>query len=171
MNTKRIIEQLQSASTEPELLFNAELNASIKLSSGVPELRFLKHIALKHGTELSGLCNQKKETLKGQIDDCSCDVDNVDYFNNVKIYPRLRSLLINDYFRYFIVNLDRKCPFWEDDSKCSLRDCSVQACTEDQVPPGLKGNYKRKPDHKYSKSANNQENCEDDLGALNNTIR
>ncbi|KAG1682053.1 ERO1-like protein beta [Nymphon striatum] len=69
------------------------------------------------------------------------------------------------------VNLDRKCPFWEDDSKCSLRDCSVQACTEDQVPPGLKGNYKRKPDHKYSKSANNQENCEDDLGALNNTIR
>ena len=35
-----------------------------------------------------------------QIDDCACDVDTVDYFNNMKIFPRLMSLLQKPYFRY-----------------------------------------------------------------------
>ena len=34
-----------------------------------------------------------------QIDDCACDVDTVDYFNNMKIFPRLMSLLQKPYFR------------------------------------------------------------------------
>ena len=37
--------------------------------------------------------------LAGQIDDCTCDVDTVDYFNNMKIYPRLQSLLQKPFFR------------------------------------------------------------------------
>lgn len=41
--------------------------------------------------------------LEGQIDDCSCNIDTVDYFNNVKIYPRLKSLLNKDYFRFYKV--------------------------------------------------------------------
>ncbi|XP_045476396.1 ero1-like protein [Harmonia axyridis] len=82
--------------------------------------------------------------LKGSIEDCQCEVDTVDSFNNVKIYPRLRSLLVKDYFRYFRVNLRKKCPFWHDDSKCSMRYCSVQSCQEDEVPIGLKGEFKKK---------------------------
>lgn len=31
--------------------------------------------------------------LEGKIDDCLCNVDTVDYFNNMKIYPRLNSIL------------------------------------------------------------------------------
>jgi len=41
--------------------------------------------------------------LKGRIDDCSCNVDTVDHFNNMKIYPRLSSLLNKDYFRFYRV--------------------------------------------------------------------
>ncbi len=37
--------------------------------------------------------------LNGQIDDCMCNVDTVDYFNNMKIFPRLQSLLHKPYFR------------------------------------------------------------------------
>lgn len=81
--------------------------------------------------------------LKGNIEDCQCEVDTVDDFNNVKVFPRLRSLLVKDYFRYFKVNLKTKCPFWHDDSKCSMRYCSVQSCQEDQVPIGLKGTAKK----------------------------
>ncbi|KAL3274661.1 hypothetical protein HHI36_016041 [Cryptolaemus montrouzieri] len=81
--------------------------------------------------------------LKGNIEDCECEVDTLDDFNNVKIYPRLRSLLVKDYFRYFKVNLKKKCPFWEDDSKCSMRYCSVQSCQKDDVPIGIKGEVKK----------------------------
>lgn len=41
--------------------------------------------------------------LKGRIDDCSCNVDTVDHFNNMKIYPILSSLLNKDYFRFYRV--------------------------------------------------------------------
>ena len=68
--------------------------------------------------------------LNGNIDDCSCTVDTVDYFNNVKIYPRLQSLLVRDYFRFYKVNLKRDCPFWADDSKCAIRFCHVKPCQD-----------------------------------------
>lgn len=77
--------------------------------------------------------------LKGSINDCSCTVDTVDYFNNNKIYPRLRSLLVKDYFRFYKINLYKQCPYWDDDSKCSMRFCSVSTCDDKDVPVGLKG--------------------------------
>ena len=77
--------------------------------------------------------------LEGKVDDCMCDVDTVDYFNNMKIFPRLQSLLQKDYFRYFKYNAHRPCPFWSGDSgKCKSRSCGVQSCTPDEIPPGLK---------------------------------
>ena len=42
--------------------------------------------------------------LKGEVDDCSCKVESVDSFNNLKIYPRLNSLLEKDYFKYWKVS-------------------------------------------------------------------
>lgn len=77
--------------------------------------------------------------LQGTIDDCSCNIDTVDYYNNVKIYPRLQSLLVKDFFRYYKVHLNKECPFWVDDSKCAMRFCHVEHCEEKDIPPGLKG--------------------------------
>lgn len=95
--------------------------------------------------------------LSGRIDECTCNIDTVDHFNNIKIYPRLRSLLRKDYFRYFKVNLRRECPFWHDDGKCAIRYCHVQPCGE--VPIGIKGVLPGKCD---------QENA--DLDYLNKTL-
>ncbi|XP_015916124.1 ero1-like protein [Parasteatoda tepidariorum] len=115
--------------------------------------------------------------LEGRIDDCSCNIDTVDYFNNVKIYPLLQSILVTDFFRYIKVNLNRGCPFWPDDSKCSIQDCSVKTCSEEQLPPGLKGQYYAKDIETkvLLKSADEQEQkpCDenhDGLGAVNVTI-
>lgn len=66
-------------------------------------------------------------------------MDTVDHFNNVKIYPRIQSLLRNNYFRFYKTNLHQPCPFWADDSKCAMRFCSVQSCEEKDVPEGIKG--------------------------------
>ncbi|TRY83864.1 hypothetical protein DNTS_030094 [Danionella cerebrum] len=61
--------------------------------------------------------------LTGVLDDCFCDIESIDVFNNFKIYPRIRKLMERDFFRYYKVNLKRPCPFWPDDSHCSIRDC------------------------------------------------
>ncbi|KAK4871679.1 hypothetical protein RN001_015803 [Aquatica leii] len=116
------------------------------------------------------------ELQERTIDDCTCNVDTVDHFNNVKVYPRLRSLLTKNYFRFYKVNLKHMCPFWADDSKCAMKYCHVEACHESDIPPGLKGVLRTKTcasdasSTKYTSS----ESCDDDhnpeLGFLNTTI-
>ncbi|XP_068237084.1 ero1-like protein [Palaemon carinicauda] len=69
------------------------------------------------------------------------------------------------------VNLKKDCPFWEDDSKCAIRYCSVQPCTN--VPDGIKGSVvyleKSKVEkEKYFKG--NDCGGENDLGYLNTTL-
>lgn len=115
--------------------------------------------------------------LQGKVDDCSCTIDTIDSFNNFHVYPILNSLLQKDYFRFFKVNLKRPCPFWPDDSGCVLRDCSVTTCSEDNIPPGLKGYHEKyRPNgsfSKYSKVARQQDSCDENhngLGAINSTI-
>ncbi|KAI5699368.1 hypothetical protein M8J75_001863 [Diaphorina citri] len=113
--------------------------------------------------------------LKGQINDCSCDVDTVDHYNNVKIQPRLQSIVLKDYFKFFQVNLRQSCPFWHDDFKCSMRYCSVEHCTEADIPDGLR--HKKKYEStlmkldKHQGDATSSDCDEDDLGFLNTTIR
>lgn len=86
--------------------------------------------------------------MKGNIDDCSCNVDTVDHYNNHKIYPRLKSLLVKDYFRFYKTNLRSECPFWADDSKCAMKFCSVEACHDEDIPAGLKGSPHEMPTYK-----------------------
>ena len=78
--------------------------------------------------------------LQGQIDDCECNVDTVDFFNNMKIFPRLQSLIHKPYFKYFQYNAHKPCPFFDmSTGKCAEKSCSVENCTPDDIPPGLKG--------------------------------
>ncbi|XP_078001000.1 ERO1-like protein alpha [Glandiceps talaboti] len=111
--------------------------------------------------------------LHGEVDDCTCKVDTVDYFNNVKLLPTLASLLERNYFRFHKVNLHRECPFWPDDSRCAMRDCSIHHCTPDDLPQGLKA------ENKYSESAqqtDGDESCaeiseeEKELSALDTSL-
>ncbi|XP_044773718.1 ERO1-like protein alpha isoform X12 [Neomonachus schauinslandi] len=66
--------------------------------------------------------------VSGYLDDCTCDVETIDRFNNYRLFPRLQKLLESDYFRYYKVNLKRPCPFWNDISQCGRRDCAVRPC-------------------------------------------
>uniref|UniRef100_A0A3B5AYS7 Endoplasmic reticulum oxidoreductase 1 beta n=1 Tax=Stegastes partitus TaxID=144197 RepID=A0A3B5AYS7_9TELE len=68
--------------------------------------------------------------LTGVLDDCFCDVESIDVFNNFKIYPSIKKLTERDYFRYYKVNLKRPCPFWPDDGHCAIKDCHVEPCPE-----------------------------------------
>ena len=41
--------------------------------------------------------------LEGEIEDCKCNYESVDSFNNAKIFPILDDLLTKDYFRFYKV--------------------------------------------------------------------
>ncbi|XP_059613508.1 ero1-like protein [Phlebotomus argentipes] len=105
--------------------------------------------------------------LQGTIDDCTCNVDTVDHFNNMKVYPRLNSLLSSDYFRFYKANLKQNCPFWADDSRCAMKFCSVQSCDERDVPEGIKGFSNESPAFKYTEDAQESPvvDCGSDLNA------
>ncbi|XP_040611539.1 ERO1-like protein beta isoform X3 [Mesocricetus auratus] len=109
--------------------------------------------------------------VTGVLDDCLCDVDSIDNFNNYKIFPKLKKLQERDYFRYYKVNLKRPCPFWAEDGHCSIKDCHVEPCPESKIPVGIKAGHS----NKYLQAANNTKELEDceqanKLGAINSTL-
>uniref|UniRef100_A0A8C6UUN2 ERO1-like protein alpha n=1 Tax=Neogobius melanostomus TaxID=47308 RepID=A0A8C6UUN2_9GOBI len=67
--------------------------------------------------------------VSGELDDCHCDVESIDRFNNELLFPKLQALLQTDYFRFYKVNLNKPCPFWTSGSHCGLRDCTVKPCS------------------------------------------
>lgn len=108
--------------------------------------------------------------VAGYLDDCTCDVETIDQFNNRKLFPKLQKLLETDYFRYYKANLKKPCPFWNDISHCGIRDCAVQPCPTDSVPPGIKT-----PGFKYTEAANvanGELECEKEqrLGAVDESL-
>ena len=80
------------------------------------------------------LCNIRK--MVGRIDDCCCDFEVVDFATEAFFAPLLENLTQRVFFRHFKVNLDKKCPFWEDDGMCVLPDCVSSRCAPDEVPGG-----------------------------------
>ncbi|XP_029933664.1 ERO1-like protein alpha [Myripristis murdjan] len=103
--------------------------------------------------------------VTGNLDDCACDVETINAFNNDLLYPKLQTLLESDYFRLYKVNLNKPCPFWTDHSHCGVRDCAVKPCSPNEVPEGIR----LSSHHKYSAEANEQlDECEkaEHLGAV-----
>ncbi|KAG7466182.1 hypothetical protein MATL_G00162040 [Megalops atlanticus] len=106
--------------------------------------------------------------VTGHIDDCVCDVESIDAFNNMQLFPKLQQLLESDYFRFYKVNLNKPCPFWADDRHCGSKYCAVKPCKPDEVPDGIKSNS-----YKYSEEANNAlHECEkaEKLGAVDSSL-
>uniref|UniRef100_A0A8C7M325 ERO1-like protein alpha n=1 Tax=Oncorhynchus kisutch TaxID=8019 RepID=A0A8C7M325_ONCKI len=66
--------------------------------------------------------------VTGSLDDCACDVETIDAFNNERLFPKLQKLLESDYFRFYKVNLNKPCPFWTDSGLCGQNNCAVIPC-------------------------------------------
>ncbi|XP_075782324.1 ERO1-like protein alpha isoform X1 [Pelodiscus sinensis] len=106
--------------------------------------------------------------VTGYLDDCTCDVETIDTFNNNKLFPKLNKLLESDYFRHYKVNLKKPCPFWNDSSHCGIRYCTVKPC-----PPNGDSGGTESPSYKYSEEASDHVGeCEEAkrLGAVNESL-
>ncbi|XP_010768320.1 ERO1-like protein alpha, partial [Notothenia coriiceps] len=86
--------------------------------------------------------------LTGDLDDCTCDVETIDGFNNNQLFSKLQTLLESDYFRFYKVNLNKACPFWSSSSHCGLKDCAVKPCSPNEVPEGIRSHNKYSAEEK-----------------------
>ena len=72
------------------------------------------------------------------LDDCNCQISDLNTLNNQRLYPLLHEIVTKNYFQFFPVNLKKKCQFWSDDGQCSRRTCAIQSCPIDKLPEGLR---------------------------------
>lgn len=70
----------------------------------------------------------------GQIHDACTDYESVEQVNDAFMFTKLDALRKTKYFRYFLVDLYRDCPFWVDDGLCMNRACAVERMNETDVP-------------------------------------
>ncbi|KAH8852104.1 ERO1-like protein alpha [Schistosoma japonicum] len=111
--------------------------------------------------------------LNGLVDDINADIGKITDFNNLKVLPRIKNILQKDFFHFFEVNLQRGCPFFEDDKRCQSSDCRVRDCPAEEVPLGLREpSLESSPYHKYSPEANmySKEEIDCGLGKLDSSL-
>ncbi|KAL0969856.1 hypothetical protein UPYG_G00233280 [Umbra pygmaea] len=125
----------------------------------------MHHFKVSSSTSAANRCFCQ---VTGSLDDCACDVETIDAFNNEKLFPKLQTLLQSDYFRFYKVNLNKPCPFWKDNRLCGQKNCAVIPCTPNEVPDGIKTNGHH---NKYLEEANKEE-CErtEKLGAVDRSL-
>jgi len=75
-----------------------------------------------------------KPILKRSFVDFLATKASITRFNRLMLFPRLNSLVTNNYFRYVKVNLNRPCKLWCNDNKCNLRDCKVILSDPQECP-------------------------------------
>ena len=74
----------------------------------------------------------------GQIEDACADYESVEQLNDAYMFQKLDALRRTKYFRYFLVDLFKDCPFWVDDGLCMNRACAVEKMDETDVPEELR---------------------------------
>ena len=72
--------------------------------------------------------------LEGMIADCSCEYGSVNKAVSAFFLPLLKDLTSRTFFRYFRVDLENPCPFWQENGQCFMEGCSVCACDENEIP-------------------------------------
>ena len=70
----------------------------------------------------------------GQIQDACSDYESVEEWNSQYMFERLDNLRKTKYFRYFVVDLFRECPFWKEEGICMNRACTVERMNETNMP-------------------------------------
>lgn len=113
---------------------------------------FLTSVFYSLGTSFSNdnACNNNYEE---SVPDCNCKIESVDHAVKYFISPLLSNLATRKFFRYFYVDLEKPCPFYQEDASCMMEGCSVCTCNENEIPSTwLSPNYveeSNKPPDEY----------------------
>lgn len=71
---------------------------------------------------------------EAMIPDCNCKTQSVEQAVLQVLSPLLRNITESTYFSHFFVDLEKPCPFWQEEGMCMLEACSVCPCEEHEIP-------------------------------------
>lgn len=88
-------------------------------------------LKLVYFTRCQETCSDYDNAL---IPDCNCKSQTVERAVVDVIKPLLANITASKYFRYFFVDLEKPCPFWQEEGLCMMEGCSVCTCSDDEIP-------------------------------------
>ena len=91
--------------------------------------------------QLCGLCRQDMLKVNSVVSDCNCDFNSVNVAVKSFFSVILQRLTSTTYFRYFRVDLESPCPFWNEFGQCNMEGCSVCECDEREIPKTWMDDY------------------------------
>lgn len=103
------------------------------------------------------------------VDDCDCRISDLNELNNQRLYPLLKKIVQKNYFRFFPVNLKKKCQFWPNQGHCSLRTCAIKACPIETLPETLRETFNSNKVIRSSQSQSDEHSVEQCPPVDNNT--
>ena len=68
---------------------------------------------------------------------CLCNVNDLISYNEHEILPLVSKLVLTDFFRFYKVNINRGCAYWNEPYYCTTNQCGIAACTSTELPPAL----------------------------------
>lgn len=75
---------------------------------------------------LSDFCSQ---TITG---DCTATFSYIDTIND-QVFPVVQDIVKTNYFRYFIVDFDKECQFWNEEHFCATQNCAIEMLPTMQI--------------------------------------
>jgi len=111
------------------------------------------------------------------LDDCNCRISDLKDLNNQRLKPLLNKIVNKNYFRFFPVNLRKKCQFWSDDGQCSRRTCAIKPCPIENLPNALRDKISHSNEHCSTVDTNsslgliNKDLSEEDKQTIENWIQ
>lgn len=75
---------------------------------------------------LSDFCSQ---TITS---DCTATFSYIDTIND-KVFPVIQDIVKTSYFRYFLVDFDKECQFWNEGHFCATQNCAVEMLPTMQI--------------------------------------
>lgn len=87
------------------------------------------------GQGLAQLACEIEETPPGErVAECGCEFVQVNDATSRYFGPILLDVTQRKFFKYFKVQLDRECPFWDSPGMCARRECAISECPRSEVP-------------------------------------
>lgn len=75
---------------------------------------------------------------EASIPDCNCRFESVNHAVEHFISPILTNITRTTFFRYFLVDFESPCPFWQEEKQCGSEACAVCTCNETEIPSAWK---------------------------------
>lgn len=112
---------------------NKEETDKLKSPEATPKVKKAKK---KRNAEEKCYCQLSGKTIHDT--NCLCNIDELIEYNENSIYPLMEQLVLTDFFRFYKVNLDNGCKFWNEDYLCTTNKCGISPCTPEELPSELR---------------------------------